>query len=240
MTLVTLRQKFVEISGRYDLVVDTSAWADNGADFFIQAGQNTLDQKVSSLPESEGRIYETLAASGHYVSFQKRCRAIIQVWANNDENRVELEKVPFDDLRNLYGDIIADIDTGAPLYYSPAKLREIDVTDQNATGTFVNYTLSTSTDFRGIIIMPPVDEAYDIEILGKFHQLALTVDAQENFWTIMHPFTLIKAALYHLEVGYRNSEGQKDWMNAINLDVVEIDMDIVEEEIATTDTMGDK
>jgi len=238
-TLLQVRTQFIKLSGRYDLVVDATAFLDNGADFFIQAGQDMLDRR-SLVPENEGRIIDTIAADGYYVSFQKKCRMITSVWAHNDEDRVKLEKVEWSDLHDLYNEPIADIDTGAPLYYCPALLREIDVTDKNTTGTFINYTKASSFDYRGVLIMPPVDEAYDIEIYGKFYQVFPATDAGTNYWTIMHPFTLIKAALYQLEVGYRNTEGANDWMRAVTEDITKINMDTVEEEIAETDDMGDR
>jgi len=240
-TLVEVRQNFAVLSGRYELVTDGAGgdWTDNGADLFLQAGQDMLD-RLSLIPENEGRIIDTIAADGYYVEFNKRCRFITSVWAASSESRVKLEKVDWDDLHDLYNKPIADVDTGAPLYYCPALLREIDVTDKNATGTFFNYTKSSSADYRGVLIMPPVGEAYDVEVYGKFYQTALTAEDQTNYWTSLHPLTLVKAALYHLETSYRNSEGAKDWMRAIMVDVDQINMDFVEEEVAEIDTMGDK
>jgi hypothetical protein len=43
MNLAQIRTKFIQENGRYDLVVDTTNYADNGADFFIQSGQRLLD-----------------------------------------------------------------------------------------------------------------------------------------------------------------------------------------------------
>ena len=42
MNLDQFRQYFVLQSGRYDLVVDTVTFANNGANFFINALQDTL------------------------------------------------------------------------------------------------------------------------------------------------------------------------------------------------------
>ena len=42
MNYKDVRDKFVEISGRYDLITATNE--DNGADFFLNAGQKYLDR----------------------------------------------------------------------------------------------------------------------------------------------------------------------------------------------------
>ena len=229
MNLLGVRTQFVKISGRYDLITDTTSWADNGADFFLQAGQNLIERLVGDLPESEGRLWKTLTSSDYYVGFQKRCRMILNVWANNDENRIELERKSWKDLKELYSKTLSNIDNGCPLYYCPAKLREIDVTDQNATGEFFNYTISNSKDYRGIVIMPSVDTSYDIEIYGKFLQAELTSDNDENFWTITYPEILIRAAIYQTELTYRGRAAVSKLYESLMVELVEIDKDSIEE-----------
>jgi len=223
---------FVKLTGRYDLVVDTTDWADNGADYFIQAGQNMIESLVGDLPESEGRIWETISSGEHFVNFQQRCRMILQVWANDSENRIELVKKSWTELKEIYTSILADTDSGSPLYYCPAKLREISTTGKNGTGVFFNNSLAISTDFRGIVIMPPVDEDHDIEIFGKFYQPVLAADDQENYWTITHPNILIKAATYQNELFYRNRQALKTLYDSVMLDLSEIDKDAVEESMS--------
>jgi len=229
MNLLEVRTQFVKISGRYDLITDTTSWADNGADFFLQAGQNLIEKLSGDLPESEGRLWDTITSGTYYVGFQKRCRMIFDVWANNDENRIELKRKSWKDLKAMYTSTLANTDTGCPVYYCPAKLREIDATDQGATGEFFNYTLTNSKDFRGIVIMPPVDSSYDIEIYGKFLQSVLSSDDDENFWTITYPEILIRAAIYQTELSYRGRGAVAKLYEALLLDLIEIDKDTIEE-----------
>ncbi len=239
MDLLEIRTEFVKQSGRYDLVIDTTSYADNGADYFINSGQDYLDRQGVVVPESEGRIIKTIFPDDYYIEFQERCRVIKDVWANNATDRVHLEKVDWDELRDLYDSPIADISTGAPLYYTLAKLREIDVADKDSIGIFINYTKSSSYDYRGILILPPVDEAFDIEIFGKFYQKKLTLDADENFWSIETPSTLITAALRQVEISYRNIKARGEWEEIIRKDLIDIDMDIVEEKMTDIEEMGD-
>jgi len=239
MNLLEIRTEFVKQSGRYDLVVDAIDFADAGANYFINSGQDYLDRQGIVVPESEGKIIKTIFPSEYYISFQNRCRVIQSVWANNSSSRVELRKVDWEELKNLYNSPVSDISNGAPLYYTPAKLREVDVGDKDSTGIFINFTKSSSFDYRGILVLPPIDENYDIEIFGKFYQKTLVEDLDENYWTIETPSTLITAALRQIEISYRNVKARREWEGVIDKDLQDLDMDIVDEETSTIEEMGE-
>lgn len=241
MTLVELRRKFVELSGRYDLASNTSTWADNGANFFINAGQNYLD-RIITIPETKASLFFALAAGEYSVMFQQRCRAILEVWINNSEERVLLEKHSLKDLKEYYSSLVSAMESGQPLYYAPANLRALETTAQNTLGTFLSLNhLETDAkyNYRGIIVAPPCDSDYVIEVVGMFNQATLSTDSQENYWTLEVPELLLKAALYQLETFYRNTEGANDWLRAIQIEVDGLDKDTVEEEISDLDDMGD-
>ncbi len=78
MNLLAIRTKFVEVSGRFDLVVDRTDYADQGADFFIKAGQGYL-QSIILGPKSEAQINRRLANGGNSVTFSD-CQSIYNVW----------------------------------------------------------------------------------------------------------------------------------------------------------------
>ena len=240
MDLVTLRQKFVEISGRYDLVVNTTAWADNGADFYIQSGQDYLD-RLETMKASVSRIFETIAADEWYVIFE-RCRAVQEVWcSDSDFERWELTKIDFDILRAAYNELPANLDTGDPLYYAPLALRKTPETVDELT---VDYFYTTETTesydnwtYNGIMFMPPADAAFTIEIKGLFLHPKLSADGDENFWSSVYPQALIMAACRSVEIMYRNTEGVKDWERSIAIELRGLGMDSVEEDIASYDQM---
>ena len=238
MNLLEVRKMFVKLSGRYDLVIDTTDWEDAGANFFLQAGQNMIEKLVGDLPESEGRIWNTISANAYYLGFQHRSRAIFQVWVNDSESRRELEKITWGEMKDLYASSLSTISTGSPSYFCPAKLREIDVTGKNITGIFSNFSLPVSSDFRGIIIMPPTDKAYDLEILGKFLQPELVTDDLENYWTLIYPELLIRAALYQNELMYRGKESTGKLLNSLMLELSEIEKDGIEETMQGVDQIG--
>lgn len=232
MNLLGIRQKFIGFSGRYDLATTVGADAhdtDNGADFFINAGMRFLDRKYQT-PKAYGRRFDEVAADSWYLTFAN-CLAISAVWCNDDEGRWQLTKYPYDSIRKSYPDLVSQHETGAPRFYTPLVLRSIEATDIDAQGQFFNYVMTADDGtYNGILFVPATDGSYVIETIGRFLHGELSDNTDENYWTTVSPETLIKAALYQLEVSYRNTEGAKDWFNAFNLEATEMEKDFVEQE----------
>lgn len=227
------------MSGRYDLVDDPINWSDNGADFYITSGQKFLDRLVT-VPENTATIFLPLAIGEYSLTFQYGCRSIQEVYVNNTEGRFRLEKVALTDLKNTYAQTATETDTSAPLFYALANLRALETSAQTDLGTFINNVHLESAelyDYRGLIIVPPVDEAYTVEIRGLFLQNELSNDLDENWWTTSAPDLLLKGALYQLEVFSRGTENAKNWLSAIQTDVTNLEKDAIEEEIADVDNM---
>ena len=233
MTLLAVRNLFIERSGREDLH-DPSSGADNGADFFIQSGQKTIE-RLLQFDKSWARNFTDLTIDEYYTIFEG-CRAIKAVWISNSSGRSELTKMTIEEFRNKYSDAPNEITSGTPLYYTPISLRtypdEAHVVIDNLFGSKITDLAATDFSYKGIIISPPTDETAVLEVFGLFKSKKLTLDADINVWTEAHPEILLLAALYHLEVSYRNSEGAKDWMNALVLELTEMEKDWVEEDIA--------
>lgn len=229
MNLLEVRTQFVKISGRYDLVVDQIDWADNGADFYIQAGQNFLD-RLRDTPKSFNSIFKKLAAGEWYVTFAK-CRSIQGVWVNNTEGRSELEKKYLSWLYKEFSSTIVATDQGTPLYYCPARLRSTDETDRESLGVFFNYAEDNSSELRGILIFAPPDEEIVVEIQGLFYSDELSLDASISYWTDNWPETLIKSTMYQLATFQRDHRDAKEWLRTVYGDLDEIDKDVVNEAV---------
>ena len=231
MSLLEIRTLIAKKSGRYDLV-DPSTFADNGMDFHITAGQKYLD-KLAPIPENFAQIYQTLATDEYSLMFQFHCRAIQSVFINNDTDRWELERLALEDLKSHYTNTATNTDSSPPCYYAIANLRALETTAKNSLGTFINLTHledDLNYTYRGLIITPPADEAYVIEVSGKFSQLVLSADTDENYWSIEYPHLLIMAALRSIETFNRNSEGVRDWSASIISETNELDFDVADEE----------
>jgi hypothetical protein len=230
MNLLQVRTKFVQISGRYDLVVNTTAYADNGANFYINAGQKLLERLVD-VPESIGNVYYELAANTYGLSWKTHTRSIQEVWIENGTERSELTKVSLKQLKTEYYDL-ATSETGRPMYYAVANLKGVETTKKDTLGTFIENVYAESVDsseYRGIVIVPPADQKYIVQIVGLFKQLILTSDTDSNFWSIEEPDLLLRAALYELESFSRGTENAKNWLSAIQTDVQLLEFDNVDE-----------
>jgi len=232
MNLLAVRKKVVQTAGRYDLVVDSVDYVDNGMDFFINAGMNMLDRLVN-IPESFARLYYTLSSGEYSLAFKFNCRYITDVWINDDEERFQIEKISLDILRDYYNEPATSTTYGTPTAFAIANLRALETTDKDSLATFIDKTWAeddTKYDYRGIILSPPADKDYIVEISGMFKQVPLAVDADENYWTIQESDLLVRAALYKLEAFSRGTENAKNWLSAIYEDIRQIDLDIAAEE----------
>ena len=238
MTHKEVRDKFIELSGRYDLVNEDGT--DNGADFFIHKGQRILDRHHYHQ-KGTARVFKKVAAGDHGVVFED-CRAVTEVWVANDEGRVRMEKKTHNWLRENYtSTYYSGLDQGCPYYYAVGLFRihpSLEVMPMGDMAIIMGYLDAPMTGgykYNGIIFLPPSDGEYMIEVIGYFYSPQLTGDTDENFWTSTHPEILIKSALYQLEGFYRNTEGLKDASLFLLSDMAELDKDQVEEEMADID-----
>lgn len=240
MNLLQLRQKFREISGRFDLVnVDFS---DNGGDFYINEGRKFLD-RLDETQKSWAVAYRFLEINGFAVHF-KDCRAVKEVWAASTTARWQLEKKNLQDLIAGYMTTLpSGMNSGTPLYYSPAITRYVP---ENLTSadfeSFVGYVDVSSGNaygYNSILIMGPTDKKLSIEVKGLFYSHELTEDTDENYWSVSNPLLLIMSAMRQIEIINRNTQGVNDWTNSIATEMTQLGMDLVEEIIAEVSQIGD-
>ncbi len=216
MTLLQIRTNFITDSGRNDLVVDLTDYADRGANRFINAGQRFLDGLIDT-PQSQAKYEETLDVGATTLTLED-CRAIEEVYLTNAEDRIHyLTKVSLSDIREAFPELSNETQ-GVPTYYAINVIR-------------VMATELTET-IKGIIFMSPADDTYDMVIEGKFFTKKLVENDDINYWTENHEDVLGMAALYKLETFYRNREGARDWLQGIMEAIRGIDHDIIAEEIA--------
>lgn len=217
MSLLSVRIKAVELSGRTDLVVNTVDHVDNGMNFYITQGQNYLDSLVNT-ENSPGILSGAIAAGDSTFNFA-RCRSILKVWfLNEDGDRIFPRRMEYDDFIEEHPENVTGADRGIAVDYAPNVIRSLD-------------TPVTANDIKkGVIFSPPADQAYTIKVKGLFFATVLSDDADENYWTQLYEDILIFATLYKLELSYRNTEGSRDWLNAINDALFGIDADIANQE----------
>jgi hypothetical protein len=250
MDYYLIRKKFCDLSGRYDLMnID---YTDNGADFFLNAGQRFLD-RMQDTGKMQAKNVQSVAA-GTIKVYIAGLRAIKEVFiGNSTEKLIKLKRASLSYLRQYYEEQLGDVDQGTPEWYAPAVFRpfadastttsfsgfyDIDDLILPATTTPVHYT------YDGIIIAPPPDSTFYVSIYGLYYspELSATLSGTwtqtKSFWSEVHPDLLLQAGLYKLETFYRNTEGAKDWLGALKLDVDGIDKDAAYEESSEISEMG--
>ena len=155
MNLLQIRTQFVGKTGRYDLVVSESDLTDNGANFFIQAGQRLLD---SILPyrKDVGRYITTILA-GQVSVYLKHIRAYESVYiTTSSEGRQELGRKAYSWLLEQYGDDYGERAVGT-LTFSGVPDPGEGFTVGSETYTFSNSDTSAYTILRGGTVEACID-----------------------------------------------------------------------------------
>ncbi|KKN73949.1 hypothetical protein LCGC14_0395140 [marine sediment metagenome] len=240
MNLLEIRTKWIDTSGRRDLIADTSPtdYDDNGANFFIQAGQRLLDTILPN-PKSEGSYIKDLTVNDYKVMI-KYLRAVKKVWIKGTGlARYQLIRKTYSWLQEEYGDSIASSTAGQPRYYAPILS---NLSPEQKALTSGNYTDEFTRDFEditfgddrysknGITFRPKTDATHTITITGDFFSNML-VDADISYHSEIYPELLILATNFALEAFYKNTQGMNDWKNAMNIYLRGIDHDMVKEEM---------
>lgn len=235
MDLLSIRQQFVKISGRYDLA-STDVYdhdTDEGADFYINSGMRFLDKRFQTVKTKASYFKE--AATGVWYLTCQGCLVIEEVWCNDTKDRWELKKYSYKQIKESYAELVTSSTGGPPLFYSPIWLRAKDATDFQSLGTFFNYVKSDDDGtYNGIIFTPKTDKSYNIEIVGKFLHTDLSDNSDENFWTTVAPELLLKASLYQLNAFYGDIKKSSDWLASIDIEGSVIEKNLVDQESVNT------
>ena len=242
MNLLQIRQQFRILSGKFDLVTD--AGVDNGANFFVNAGQRHLD-RISTTQKSYAIHFKFLEIDKYSVQIPW-CRAIKEVWVGSLTARWQVEKKDLQDLlAGYFTTLPSGITPGDALYYSPAVTRaapETYNTPADELESFSGYVDILSADhfaYNSILIAPPTDVRLAVQVKGLFYSDQLVDDTDKSYWTEVHSDLLIMSTLRSVEVMNRNTQGVNDMDKAIYAATTEIDKDLVEEQIAEVTQIQD-
>lgn len=250
MNLRAIRDQFIRASGRADLA--TVKGADNGANWFINAGQQMLES-MALLPQMFRNFPIILQAGSFYVPVPGLISAENVMFCEAGQYGVtRLTKANLSELQDEYPDLQVQntllrpvvsgqatvlTGCGTPLYYttvmgitSPARNLIKQALADNAT--LGNDASLVSTDYgqKTVRIFPGSLTGGTLMIEGYFNSPVLNEDGEGTFWTALYPNILVHAALYQLEVFYRNTEGAQDWMRAIQLALMNLDQTAVQDE----------
>lgn len=195
MDLEAIRDQFIIDSGRADL--ETGAGEDAGANRFILDGIQFLNKRAEINQNSI--IYDIAITAGQW-----------------DHDGQYIDKV-LDRIRLLNSN--NELSTLFPI--SEMRSLELYPTQGSATqGTpkwyVISHTQSNAPSAKRIKTFPPADGSYTLKIPCKFRPGDLATNGSSNFWTTYHHNLVILAALYKLEVFYRNKQGASDWLAAMD------------------------
>lgn len=237
MNLAELRTAFVEKCGRYDLMTETGA--DAGADFFIKSGQRFLDRRANIRAAQDMVSIVEIPAGRGFVEVPN-CWLIQKVFflKDVDSNWHELIR-----LNNRGPRRYMLAQQGTPRYYTVSTRRHAPSHDTLASNlvnipadafTLGDWGLSTLT----LEVLPHTSDKATLEVIGRYYSAPLDQEDAVSYWSEAHPDVLLKAALYQLEVFYRNTEGANDWLTSIQLDLVDIEQLEIFQDIEGQDEMG--
>lgn len=141
------------------------------------------------------------------------------------------------DLQEAIATYLAEVPTsGALLHYSPVITRKIpedaDLSTFAAYMTYLDTTTTIGYDYNAVIIVPPTSELVLIEVRGLYYSVRMVDDEDENYWSVVHPLTLLKATFHQLEIFNQNQGKTKQWRDALAEDLTGISKDLVEELIS--------
>ncbi len=257
-TLLYIRTKFIDQSGRFDLAVDPASgdYSDNGADFFIRAGQRILDL-MQDHPRTVATYQKDLSSGDHKVVFQYN-RSVDKVWVTQggtatDTDRSELIKASMNWIKKEYASPVANIDVETPLYYVRGIIglspQQIGLT---ASGGANPYTSEFTSDWEdiefgqdnldktGIIFFPPSDGNHTIIVKGRWFSRPLINDSDKSFWSVNYDDALVLATQMAVEKSRRNTQGVNDMRGSIIDILFGIDKDMSSDDIGEVDFLSDQ
>lgn len=234
MNLLDIRKQFVKISGRYDMVVDAVDFADNGANFYINEGQKSLERRIDFSP-ANAKFYRDLTV-GEYLIQLAGCRVVKEVWVLDTDSRTQLEELSEGDLKEFSETLpLSSATRSKPTHYYNVGLRrspddEDGAGDSSIIQSFIDTLSPSNPAYTGVVIWPPADSTYGIEVSGLFYNTVLTDNTDENYWSVRYPMLLIMSALYHLEIMYKGSKSSSAWHALIEAELLNIEFDSVDQE----------
>lgn len=242
MDLLEIRKQVIEYSGRFDLVIDTHSYVDNGANYFISEAIRELDRDRFQHHYSEAVRYTTLSA-GDYVAPVTRSRVINSVYCGDGDTFKKLTYCYYDELRTQYVKALGSVESGTPFYWRPVNLRHSPGPDRvesdllDAMSGYVDVTSTNFGEYNWLLILPPPDSDITLEVRGLFYSDLLESDSDTNYWSLKEPGILVMAAMRELERSYRNLTGADEWTKSIQQRLEGMDLDLVAEHSSKHDQM---
>lgn len=226
-TLKEIRERFRKKPiGRFDLV--TAAGADNGADWYIQAGQRMLDS-MQPTPLREAEFYKILSSGDWWIKVPK-AYAVLHVWLENDDGEhSDLDYKMLDALLALYPKLELTA-AATPAHWTLSITRTGADATEGPTATDAD-----AVGYTNVLIMPPAlvaaGEVLTLRVYGQYESHTLSDDGDESYWSIAHPDLLVMAALYKLDREAGNNTRANELYAELARALRDIDRELVEQDM---------
>ena len=242
MNRLELVQKVIALSGRYDLVqpdpTNGHEFGDNGIDFFVNDAQLYMDLFTDLQYKS---WHYSKPVSGTYIIELEKYRKIEAVWYADTESRNEAVERSLKYVRDTYTTPIDSSDVGAPAEFCKIPVNVAPSLLETTVVSFANLVdwgqlhqndakFQLGGAYTGILLIPPTDGTYTIEILGQFYSPDLIDDASSSLWSSRYPSILAKGTMMSMEGLLRNSEGVNDFKRLVDQMLLAVEADASEDD----------
>lgn len=203
-TLGWCRKFLVDISGRYDLVVD----APNGdytqdsrglANWYLNSAQQRLDNLLQ-YNKSTAWLYKELPANTSIITFQQ-CRHVRNVYEQTDDSEQE---------RTLLSWSTLQVGLAPEQRNAVAAESDPPVEGELIIDWTKNIVFGDHYVYQSIYVEPSESDRL-IVVEADWYSRHLTNDTDKSFWTVQHPQLLVRAAQREMEVDMRNTQGVNDF-----------------------------
>ena len=229
MQLNDLIEELIAITGRYDL--RSPLGNVSRAVRRLNEAQRFLDLHMKEDDDQLARGYAVIAPgiNNFYMPYLRYPNEVRLVTTSQ---RQSLMQADIADLELYFNKPIAEQVPGVPIYWaygvqnmSPAA----ETINAHANTTYADFN-NTQTDLYSgmqISVYPFPDIQYNVEVIGTFFTPDFGTGITKTRWSEQYPQLLLLATQYILETYNRNSEGQRDLLNAIELQLTDIAFDKV-------------
>lgn len=195
MNFGDLKELFVEVTGRQDLLIGSGALS---IENLVDGGKRLLDDRYGA-PDALKTYRANVSPGDYLLDGIELMRVPKSVWATSTSYRSQLGHKELDWMRRYYSAAPSSVAYGMPLFYSLLINLSPQLADlSGATYDDWDAIVNNPEGKFGLIFMPPADQVMTITINGLFYSKRLTEDEDVNFWSECYPHELVKAAsLYH-------------------------------------------
>lgn len=231
-TLADIRKCVVDRTGRNDLVVDTTNYADDGIDSFINSAQRFLDQKLPVWKQTTDAFVIGAIGDKQLIVQNLRWVEAVYIYDADTSGLVKMSENSYKEMITWFND---SAQSGQPAVWG----HNVIGVDPLLEGTFVpanfdasDFMVEDSYHQNGIILSVAIETETTFQIFGKFWSPALVGDGDKSYWTVRHEHLLCLVTMYMISVSYNDHRAARDYLSEINRETTELDKDDVQLEMS--------